>query len=302
MNERREVVRLCFKGGPYSEHVLDASALEAIVEFQEIVSDLAEATWKRKNPDRKKVPKSLRDSTRLVFRRIETGSAIVPLEMAAEFQRQSPLLLENTCDLTEAIDIAYNTFVAANSNERLPTGVPKNMLSKFAGVGKKLPNGVEMQLALPGAEMTPVSQTARQRFESLSVNNYQDSVQITGRVLEADVRKRHFQIWMDANTKVVVQFNEEQEDQVTTALKEHVSMRLRVSGKGEFNSEGKLHRVLNVEHLQLLSNEAEFDSKAPSIQKAIPDIFSDVSDSEWERLPSDLSHRHDFYLYGIDDP
>ena len=299
MSENQEVVRLCFKGGPYRESVLDTPALEAIVEFQAIVSDLAESLWKRRYVGPKKLPKGFRKSTRLVFRRIEAGSAIVPLEIVGGAEQQYLPILANTDEVTEAIRITYNTFLAANSNEQLPDNVPKSMLGQFSQLGNSLPEDVEMQVAPPRMEMTSVSPTARERLKFLSANNYQDSVEISGKVFEADVRKKCFQILADDETKVVVQFTEELEDQVTTALKEHTSMQLRVNGKAEFSSDGQLRKVLKVEHLELLSNEAHFDTSAPSIQDVILDLFSDVPDSEWDRLPSDGSHRHDFYLYGI---
>ncbi len=37
------------------------------------------------------------------------------------------------------------------------------------------------------------------------------------------------------------------------------------------------------------------------IEDIIDDIARRVPDSEWSRLPDDLSHRHDRYLYGGDD-
>ena len=37
---------------------------------------------------------------------------------------------------------------------------------------------------------------------------------------------------------------------------------------------------------------------APGIMETIRDIFKDVPQEEWDRLPPDLSHNHDHYLYG----
>ena len=43
-----------------------------------------------------------------------------------------------------------------------------------------------------------------------------------------------------------------------------------------------------------------YDHSAPCIVKQIEEIFADVPDSEWETVPKDGSHRHNFYLYGVD--
>ena len=43
------------------------------------------------------------------------------------------------------------------------------------------------------------------------------------------------------------------------------------------------------------------DPNTLGIEDIIDDIARRVPDSEWSRLPDDLSHRHDRYLYGGDD-
>ncbi len=128
---------------------------------------------------------------------------------------------------------------------------------------------------------------------------YVDEVKVMGRVLEADVHKKQFQIWMNNETNVQVKFTEQQESDVTTALKEHASMQLLVKGQGEFSPDGALQQIQDVKYLKIILNDEDaLDTSAPRIEDVISEIFSKVSDQEWDRVPSDLSHRHDFYLYG----
>lgn len=301
MNEPpQEIARLRFEGTHYAGHALDAAALEELVRFQKIVTGMAEAVWKREHPNRERLPSNFEEVTRVVFRRIEDGSAVVPLEMSRNSNQCT--WLPPPDEIIEAVNLAYGAFVAANRDAPLPEGVPKTMLPRLAALGKKLPGDAVMQFA-PHKEqqMTPVSPEARQRLEAMVGGFYTDKVEITGRVLEADVRRRQFQIWTNDKTNTRVKFTEQQESEVTTALKEHASVQLLVRGQGEFNPDGVLQQIQDVEHLKVIPNsETGFDASAPPIEDVISEIFSKVPDQEWDKVPSDLSHRHDFYLYGID--
>src|SRR4030042_739028 len=67
---------------------------------------------------------------------------------------------------------------------------------------------------------------------------YEDAVDAEGEVFEADVRQCRFQLWRGNDHAVTVSFDEQQEDKVTTALKEHRLLRLRGVGRGEDSPEG----------------------------------------------------------------
>lgn len=47
-------------------------------------------------------------------------------------------------------------------------------------------------------------------------------------------------------------------------------------------------------------DKAGFDKKAPRIEDVISETFGDVPESEWARVPTDLSRRLDYYIHGID--
>ena len=55
-----------------------------------------------------------------------------------------------------------------------------------------------------------------------------------------------------------------------------------------------------------MGNQAEYasDRSSPDIDTGqallslVQDVFGDVPDEEWSKLPSDLAYQHDHYLYG----
>ena len=301
----KEVVRLHFNGERFRDHALDLTALRELEHFQKMVAETAKAFWRMANPDRERLPSNFEDQTRLCLRTIEDGSAVIPLEVLIEEPMQLDCLdqePETAREVTEAVDVIYRMFRAVNDNTQLPDECPKELLSDYARWGESLLELEELEFAPPEKPKAHVTKHERERLASLAETSYQDEVDIAGRVLEADVRQRKFQIWIDDRTNISVTFTEKQESEVTTALKEHNSMRLRVRGRGEFTPKGTLRRIIQVDHLgPVRDEESAFDTTAPRIEDVIADIFRDVSDQEWNRVPRDLSYRLDSYLSGEDE-
>jgi hypothetical protein len=124
-------------------------------------------------------------------------------------------------------------------------------------------------------------------------------VDVTGEVLEADVKQRKFQLWIDGQTHVLVMFSDPQEVDVTTALRDHKSVRVRVKGQAEMSPQGKLLRVTEIEELVLgPAGEVPYDPSAPPIEEVLAGLARAVPKAEWDKLPSDLTDNLDHYLYG----
>lgn len=128
---------------------------------------------------------------------------------------------------------------------------------------------------------------------------FEETVDVAGEVLEADVRQRRFQLWIDDHNHVSVSFSESQEGQVTTALKDHKTVRMKVRGRGELSPQGELVGVTEVERLEIQpAVEAAFDRTARPIEDILEELASEVPQSAWDRLPGDLTDNLDHYLYG----
>ena len=301
----KEVVKLHFHGERFRDHALDLTALRELEHFQKMVAETAKVFWRRTNPDRERLPSNFEDRTRLCFRTIEDGSTVIPLEVAVEEPTQLDCLdqeLEIAPELAEAVDIIYRVFRAVHDDTQLPEECPKELLSEYARWGESLSENEALGFAPHGNHPAQVAKLERQRLKELAEQPYEDEVDIIGRVLEADVRQRKFQIWVDERTNASVAFTEEQESEVTTALKEHQFVHLSVRGHGEFTPQGTLKRIINVDSLNLVRDEDPiFDPTAPRIEDVIAKIAKDVPDEEWDRLPPDLTDRLDHYLYGREE-
>ena len=299
----RRVVTLHFDGGRYGEQALDAAACGELQRFQTLVTETAKEIWRSRNPGRARLPNNFESRTQLWLRTIEGGSTAIPFEMPVD----KPLIsvfdepqIDN--EVTEAIDLVHKVFMSVNHDVQLPEGCPKQLLPEYARLGESLSNSCTLTFAPPKRDLAVISKRARDRLVAIAEKSYEDELDITGHVLEADVRKRQFQIWVDEKTSIIASFTKEQEAQVTSALKDHESVRLRVRGRGEFTPGGKPRKVTQVAKLDPVSSDTSaFDTKVPRIEDVITDIFRDVPERAWDQVPTDLSHRLDSYISRRDE-
>jgi len=301
----KEVVRLQFKGERFRDHALDLSALGELSQFQKLIAETAKSLWRAANPDRERLPPHFEQRTRLCLRKIEEGSAIAPLEVFLEEPDRDQMELweeepEEPEEVSEAVEMAYDVFQAIEMNEPLPDRFPKHLVSEYTKWGQTL-EADEVVEFTPSNRTKPaqVSLEHRQRLKSYTETPYTDAVDIEGEVFEADVRQRRFQLWKGDQNAVTVSFTEQQEDVVTTALKDHRSLRLRVIGRGEYSPDGQLLRIMDVQSLDIIpSGIPEYDAGSPPIEEVLASLASEVPQDEWDNLPPDLTDDLDRYLYG----
>ena len=298
----RRVVTLHFDGDRYSDCALDVAVWGELQRFQTMVTETAVALWRSNNPNRQRLPRRFEDRTRLWLRKIEDGSTTIPFEIPID----KPLVNNFSApqiinEVTEAIDIVYRVFLSSNNDVELPTQCPKQLIADYARLGEGLTSSSTLRFAPPEQRLAHVTKLDRERLAEIAESSYEDELDITGRVLEADVRQRKFQVWIDDRSNIVASFTQEQETLITSALKNHASMRLRVKGRGEFTPDGKPRKIVQATQLELVKGEEfGFDDEAPAVEEVMAAIFRDVPDGDWDRVPTDLSHRLDSYIYGSD--
>jgi len=297
--EWKEVVRLAFRGQRFHGHGLDLTALGELSQFQKMVAETAKVLWLAARPERERVPKGFQERTRLCLRRIEEGSAVAPLEVFLEEPEQRELFQPEPVEVNEAIGVAYQVFQALERDEPLPENFPKSLVPEYQRWGQGLAEDESIELIPPGEKAARLTPLSRSRLAAFAEAPHQDQVDVTGEVLEADVRQGRFQIWLDEKTGVAVTFSPAQEDDVTEALRQHRTLRLRVTGRGDFSPEGKLQRVIEVQELRLQpAGDRPYDAAAPAIEDVLHDLASQVPHEDWDSLPADLTDNLDHYLYG----
>ncbi|MBW1701998.1 MAG: hypothetical protein JRJ11_12620 [Deltaproteobacteria bacterium] len=295
----KEVVRLTFKGERFRDHALDLQALSELSQFQKMVAETAKTLWRAANPDRERLPSHFEERVRLCLRRIEDGSATAPLEVFIEEKDQTAFWEPEPVEINEAVKLAHEVYEAIGADAQLPERFPRALLPEYARWGQSLDGDEAVEMQVSEKKPAYLTLANRQKLEKFVETPHEDRVEIRGEVFEADVKKGRFQLWSGEDTAVTAVFTPEQEDQVTTALKEHKTARMFVKGSGEYSPQGKLLRVMQVDELRLSTSETHYDKSARPIEDLLEELAREIPQEEWDKLPSDLNDNLDHYLYGV---
>ena len=297
----KEVTRLSFKGERFRDHALDLHALNELSQFQKMMEETAKSLWRSANPDRERLPSHFEDRVRLCLRKIEDGSATAPLEVFIEEQDQMPIWEQELepVEINEAVKLAHEVYEAIGADAQLPERFPRALLPEYAKWGQSLADDEAVEMKVAEKEPAYLTLVHRKKLEKFIETPHEDSIEISGEVFEADIKKGRFQLWSGDDIAVTVVFTIEQEEQVTTALKEHKTARMFVTGMGEYSPQGKLLRVSQVDELRLTTAEIHYDNSARPIEDMLEELAKEIPQEEWDRLPDDLSNNLDHYLYGV---
>lgn len=273
-------IQLRFEGGRYGARALDAAAVREILRFQGLVVDTAEAFWRRRTSARKP-PRGFSKRMELCLRGIEAGSTLVSLDYSSE--APPPLASGGLhgqtlpAELAKATGCIHNVFRSVCEGARMPDDAPPNLLLAYAQLGSQLSDCETLAIVPRDGPEARVTKEGRARLRALAEVSCEETVEATGYVLEADVRRKRFQLWIDKRDKVTVGFSEEQEHAVVTALKDHALMRLRVRGPAELGPDGKPRRITRAELLESARDGAPlFDSDARPAEKKIVRMSPDI--------------------------
>ncbi len=294
MNQN-ELARVRFSRPDEMEPGLDARAMDELVHLQKVITLLASEIWKAANPDRQRLPRGFKELTLFSVRAFESRSSVVPI---TRHDNGHPLLPNSVDRLSESFGLLHATLSAANERRPLPSNTPHTVLPEIAKLGTHLSTGTDFHLQTPGQQYVEVSDNTRKGLTGhLSAPSHQ-TVNVSGKVLEVDVRQRRCQIW-DGDSKTVVEFTDENEAEILAALNDHETTTISVEGKGKSGTGG--YHVEKVYRIKTNKKGIHgTDIAHQDIHKKLAEIVSSVPDDAWDNLPSDLSERHDHYVYGVD--
>ena len=299
--EWKEIARLKFTGEDFSDGVLDVRALDEILCFRKIVQATAKTLWFAAHPDRKQLPDHFDDRIFLGFRTIRSASVEVPIE--ARIVNPAQLLLWDDQDPASlAAKLTYETFAAARQHQDLPKRFTRGLLPDYAKLGQGLPNGAGLSIAVPDKSPIPVTPAERAWLTSRLDRDYEDDLDVIGRVLSVDVEKKTLAIQTDQDRRIEIGYAADQEQEAIGALSAYRTAQIRLRGEFIRAPNGDLRKMTKLLGLDFFpEGQPQRDPNAPSIEDRIAELARGVPDEEWEKLPEDLSQRLDYYLYGVDD-
>ena len=295
-----ELVTHIFRGGRFDDHGLDVDVLPELVAYKNILVETAKEIWRRKNPDRERLPKNFEDSLTLKFYKLLPGSTAIPLMREIEGGEQLHIFESPKDELDEAVDLVADAINLVSQDKPVPNTFPRNVIPLFADYGKTLRQDESFEHK-PAKKNVSARYSGKERDSILKLSQmeYQDIVDLIGEIRAADLDGGNFALRLADGTKVLGKFSPEQENVITDTLREHESQRLHIKGKAEFHPDGKLKRVASVENITVQpAGMAAYDETAKPIWQVALEIGASVPEEEWAKIPTDVSKNIDYYLYG----
>lgn len=297
---KRELVVHIFKGGRFDDNGVDLDVLPDLLSYKTLLVETAKELWRRKHPDRERLPKNFEDSLSLKFYEVKPGSAAIPLVREIETEDQLSFLQSASDELDEAVNLIAETVDAAALDKKIPDSLPKNVIPLFENYGKTLREDEWIeQLPAKRKASARYSFVVRERLGRWFHSTYEDSVDIVGTVTMARVSRPRMAITLDDGREVEAAFRPEDEGVITTALKEHATAKVRVEGRAQFLAGGQIQRIIQVDRVTLLpTGVVPFDSSARPIWDVFAEIVKEIPAKVLNALPTDTAENHDHYIYG----
>ena len=294
----RNLVNHTFHGRRFDDGGVDPDVMPDLVRYKTLLVEVAKELWRRNHPDRKYLPKNFEDSLSTKFYEVVANCATIPLERVSTAADRE-LLWDTEDELDDAVTLVAETIDAAGNDQSLPEQFPKHLLVLFQDYGKTLRDDEWIEHRPPKRESgIRYDALVRERLTRWVESPYEDAVDLTGEVTMARVSNPLMTIKFDGRN-IEAAFRPEDEDVITTALKQHTTAKLRVIGRGQFGTDGLVRKVTEVTEVCLLSTgERPFDSSAKPIWEVFEEILADIPDEQFAKLPVDGADRHDFYIHG----
>lgn len=303
----KEVVCLTLEGPGFADGAIGLPALQAVLDYQEIITETAEHLWRAENPQAGRLPDNFKQMTILRLREIGGGSARLSLEAQLEEPAESGfphLDAERPPEPVEkAVQVVSAAIEHAQNDQPPPEDLPRDVIPLIGQWGKGLGADEAIGILAPGRPKVMYSGRERARILELQEGKYEDDIDLVGTVLAADVKKRHFIIYrnpQDRKGVEVKKFEPEQEATIIDALKEHETRRLRIIGRGVFERPGGALLAVPVvqQIIPLATGEIPVAPDARPIWRELVELADEVPEMELEKLPHDMARNVDHYLYG----
>lgn len=294
-----ELATLRFDGKRFEDHALDVECTQELLAYRTLVLECAKELWRRKNPDRVRLPRRFEDGFRLEFDKVVPGSAALPLRRVRDVVQGE---LDFGDEFEEAAALIDESIAAADRDDLLPDALPANVVPLFRDFGRTLrPEETLYVRAGRSVAEAAYGQLARTRLAEWVGPTFEDAVDLIGEVRMANVGPGAFKLQLPGDGALIDgRFDKDQEAVVLDALRNHRSAQLRVVGIAEFSTRDRqLRRVLRVDRVETAPRATiAYDETATPIWEELASIGRAAPPGTWEAVPDDLSTRIDEVVYG----
>ncbi len=296
-----------FTGGRFEENsgLLDLSVLPELEVYHNLLSEIAKDVWRQSHSNRTNLPSGFGEEFRLGISEISEGSCRLLLERSSGSVNSKTLMQMKVDDaFDKSAEIIDQTLLAIQNEELFPEGVTYRTLAMFEDWAKKLRHDESIVLIRSDGSEAYFNHSIREilSLRTMQLQIFRDNIYVTGEVRKIELREQtggSFELKLDTGDNIRGSFTDEQESDITNALHNHYSVRLRIRGEGEFEPSGDLRSIVRIDHYEIIPSEGiAFDSDAPSLTDMFDDLREGIPEDAWDDVPTDLSKNLDHYLYG----
>ncbi len=260
-NEKEIFVTQVMRGPRFEGHSVPVDALADLAAYQDLITELARVLFLRQNRGRKYAPKRFEAGFQLSIESIGEGSVVLDLvRTRAAVHGRSGDLFPDPFD--QSRDLVNACIESVGRGGELPPEFPRRLASRFNGLGRHMREGESIEIrargTTVGAQYTPAT---RKRLVLQSGPGYQNDVELTGYVVEADSEKGTFHLQYEGR-RVPIPFEEEHRRIVLAALLHGGKVELCVVGVGLFDEKDRLEKVVFVRDISTVDDgvdKPEFD-------------------------------------------
>lgn len=288
---RKPLLIHTFQGERFAGASLEVECLSELISLKSIVVGIAKNIWKLRNPKAKKLPNHFKENFNLLMFEISEGSAVVPLERQFTLG-ENEIPFDSDDEFDEAAEVFVEAISSVRNGHGMPEQMPKSVLFEFENYGKFLRDDESFLIEYPRTKkVATYNADIRNELKQWQPSSYQDTHCIEGELRMVDVDTHKFKLLTTSGQRLTGEFSPSKEAMMIEALKQHETRRIKLTVQAEIDSiTGAVSKILGVEDYELvLPHDERIDFNAKPLRIIAQEIMSDVPESEWSKLPDNLS-------------
>lgn len=211
----QEFLKPRLDGDRFNEHSIPLELLKDFAALEEMLIEVAKWKFKQAHPDNKRIQRNFSKGLELHLAGVEKGSAkaVIVLMFAGLFPNENTVYFEQArTEIIEAI---------ASAEQGVAPKLPANLLSYFDRVGRGLREGEAMEFSRNGSTVRLNPEVRKSLIRSAQVDVWTEEVALRGKISEADLARRSFELELRDGTKLKAPLNEQHLSAVLDAIHDY---------------------------------------------------------------------------------
>jgi len=240
-------------GRRFENHAIPVSFLKELPVLEKFILEVAKWIYKQENPGRERSPRGFNRDIHLQITKIDEGSAIP----AISIQDNNPTLFESDAVgyYIKATNCIIDNISAAANDDDAFEYLPRHLMTFFDKFGRGLleDESIDFRLNSPGTQAVLDRKVRKNLILRSSSETYTDSVEVIGHIYAHDHIGNTFGLVTSTGKKLHCRVNKDYLEEIITAHANYENQYVAVKGIAEYNLNGDIKQIAEVEELEALS-------------------------------------------------